>query len=221
MIGSNRATQQVVTPAVKEGKPTRILKIDSSSRYEDSVTRQLTRDFVEKYTALFSDVEVTTRDLAQGLPFINEDWLGANFTSANERSDDHRDFLAQSDALVQELVDADILVLGSPIYNFSVPASLKAWIDLVARVGLTFKYTENGPVGLLENKKAVVMFASGGTSMGSDIDFASGYLRHVLGFIGIHDVELVTRESWQARQSEFLDYVPVSDRQLNNEMQMV
>lgn len=217
MTNSIRAEQQ----AVNGGATTRILKIDSSSRYADSATRQLTRDFVEKYTTLYVDVEVITRDVAKGLPHINEHWLGANFTPANERSAEQQTYLAQSDALVQELVDTDILVLGLPVYNFSVPASLKAWIDLVARVGLTFNYTENGPVGLLKNKKAVIMFASGGTRMGSDIDFASGYLRHVLGFMGIHDVELITPESWQARQSEFLDYVPVSDRQLNNEIPMV
>jgi FMN-dependent NADH-azoreductase len=197
------------------------LQIDSSSRYAGSTTRRLTQDFVDKFTTSQPSVDVVERDLAEGLPFISEDWISANFTPLSERSADQRARLAHSDSLVKELEEADILVIGVPIYNFSVPASLKAWIDLVARVGLTFKYTETGPVGLLEGKKAYIMFASGGTTIGSDIDFASGYLQHVLGFIGVHDVDLITTESWQARQSEFLDYVPVSDRQLNNEIQMV
>ena len=89
---------------------------------------------------------------------------------------------------------ADTIVIGTPIYNFSVPSTLKAWIDLVARVGVTFNYTETGPVGLLEGKRAIIAVASGGTQAGSDIDFATTYLRHVLGFIGITDVELVAAD---------------------------
>ena len=86
-------------------------------------------------------------------------------------------------------------MIGAPIYNFSVPAGLKAWIDLVARVGLTFAYTEEGPAGLLEGKRAIIAVASGGTEAGSAIDFASGYLRHMLGFMGITEVEIVAADT--------------------------
>ena len=93
--------------------------------------------------------------------------------------------------MVAELEAADTIVIGVPIYNFGVPAALKAWVDMVCRARRTFAYTENGPVGLLDNKKAFLVIASGGTDSGSEIDFATGYLRHVLGFIGIHDVTIV------------------------------
>ena len=85
-------------------------------------------------------------------------------------------------------------MIGLPIYNFSVPAAFKAWIDLVARAGLTFSYSENGPKGLLEGKRAVLAIASGGTAVGSEIDFATDYAKHVLGFIGITDVDVVAAD---------------------------
>ena len=95
------------------------------------------------------------------------------------------------DRLIDELKAADTIVIGLPVYNFGVPSGLKAWIDLVARAGATFRYTEAGPEGLLAGKRAIVAMASGGTEAGSAIDFATPYLRHVLGFIGITEVELV------------------------------
>jgi FMN-dependent NADH-azoreductase len=88
-------------------------------------------------------------------------------------------------------MDADVLVIGVPVYNFGIPASLKAWVDMIARARLTFRYTESGPVGLLRGKRAVLVVASGGTAVGSEIDFATDYLRHVLGFLGIDDVEII------------------------------
>ncbi len=166
-----------------------ILHIDSSARSEGSVTRRLSAQITEQLGG-----DVIRRDLADPLPLLTETWIGANFTPADTRDDMQRDTLALSDALVNEIKQANTLVIGAPIYNFGIPAVLKAWVDLVARAGLTFKYTENGPVGLLDGKKAIIVMASGGTKIGSDIDFASGYLRHVLGFIGIHDVQFVTAD---------------------------
>ena len=98
--------------------------------------------------------------------------------------------LALSDQLIRELQDADTIVIGAPIYNFGAPASLKAWMDLVARPGVTFRYTPDGPEGLLTGKKAIVTVASGGVPVGSDIDFLSSHLKFFLGFIGITDVEI-------------------------------
>ncbi|MEM9551679.1 MAG: NAD(P)H-dependent oxidoreductase [Pseudomonadota bacterium] len=167
-----------------------VLHIDASARLEQSTTRDLTQRIVTRMNA----DRVIRRDLAQPLPQITEAWIGANFTPADQRSDDQRATLRQSDALVAELQDADTIVIGVPIYNFSVPASLKAWIDLVARVGLTFAYSETGPKGLLQGKRAIIAIASGGTAVGSDIDFATGYLRHMLGFFGITDVEAVAAD---------------------------
>lgn len=182
--------------------PLRVLRIDASSRYDGSVTRQLTDDFVSQLGANHREVQVDHFDLAQAvLPYISEDWITANFTPADQRTPSQKQTLAQSDRLVNQLRQSDILVLGVPVYNFSVPAALKAWIDLVARAGVTFRYTENGPVGLLKNKKAYVVVASGGTPIGSAIDFASGYLRHVLGFLGIHDVVVISAERINANGS--------------------
>jgi FMN-dependent NADH-azoreductase len=167
-----------------------ILRIDASARRDGSVSRDLS----DRIIARFAEANVTARDLAEGLPLIDEDWVGANFTPAEQRTDAQQAKLALSDTLIEEIKAADTLIIGLPIYNFGVPAALKAWVDLVARAGVTFQYTEQGPKGLLEGKRAVVAVASGGTEAGSEIDFATGYIRHVLGFIGIHDVEFVTAD---------------------------
>lgn len=168
-----------------------VLHIDSSARTEGSVTRDLSAQIVGRLGA----ADVIRRDLAAPLPLLDGAWVGANFTPADQRSAEQKQLLALSDSLVEELKQADTIVIGTPIYNFSVPSTLKAWIDLVARVGVTFQYTENGPVGLLEGKRAIIAVASGGTQAGSDIDFATTYLRHVLGFIGITEVEIVAADA--------------------------
>lgn len=171
-----------------------ILQIDASARKSGSVTRELTDSVVTKLLEARSDAKVVKRDVSQGLPFLDEDWIGANFTDPADRTAGQRLKLAVSDTLVRELKDADTIVIGAPIYNFSVPAALKAWIDLVARARETFRYTENGPVGLLTGKRAIVAIASGGTKAESEIDFATNYLKHVLGFIGITDVQVIAAD---------------------------
>ena len=171
-----------------------ILRIDSSARRDDSETRALNDAFISRIGAT-ADTTVIHRDLAADLPnFVNETWVGANFTDPNARSAAQVAELAASDTLVAELKAADIVVIGAPIYNFFIPAVLKAWIDMVARVGVTFRYGENGPEGLLQNKQTYVMIAHGpgGTSIGSAQDFATPYLRHLLSFIGLHDVVFVS-----------------------------
>ncbi|NRB01903.1 MAG: NAD(P)H-dependent oxidoreductase [Rhodobacteraceae bacterium] len=166
-----------------------ILHIDSSARTDGSVTRDLSASIVKQL-----DGTVLRRDLAQALPHISETWIKANFTPAADRDSLQRDTLSISDALVAEIEAADVIVIGVPIYNFSIPTALKAWIDMICRAGLTFKYTENGPVGLMSNKRVILAFASGGTPIGSEIDFASNYLKHIMGFIGIADVEIIAAD---------------------------
>ncbi|RED14203.1 FMN-dependent NADH-azoreductase [Pontivivens insulae] len=168
---------------------THTLVIQASARRDGSVTRDLSTDLAEKLGG-----EITVRDLAEALPQIDESWVGANFTPAEERSEVQKAILAQSDALVAELQAADTLVIGLPVYNFGMPAALKAWIDLVARARVTFEYTPEGPRGLLTGKKAYIVVASGGTEALSAIDFATPHLRHVLGFLGIADVEIITAD---------------------------
>lgn len=171
-----------------------ILRIDSSAKPEGSTTSALL-DRIEERIGTAD----TRRDLgAQAVPQIDGTWVASNFTPAADRSDDQKAALALSDTLVEELRAADTILIALPIYNFSVPGALKAWIDLVCRAGLTFKYTENGPVGLLDGKRAIVAVASGGTEVGSPIDFATPYMRHVLGFIGITDVTFVAADRQMA-----------------------
>lgn len=167
-----------------------ILHIDASARRSDSVTRQLS----EKIVARLDGGDVIRRDLADPLPLIDETWIGANFTPADDRDAVQKDTLSLSDGLVAELRRADIIVIGLPIYNFGVPAAFKAWVDLVARAGETFRYSEAGPEGLLAGKRTILAVASGGTQVGSEIDFATTYARHVLGFIGITDIEVIAAD---------------------------
>ncbi|MDH3266802.1 MAG: NAD(P)H-dependent oxidoreductase, partial [Gammaproteobacteria bacterium] len=116
-----------------------------------------------------------------------------------------REALAFSDRLVAELQHADAIVIGAPIYNFNIPAALKAWIDMIARARVTFRYTDNGPKGLLEGKKAYIVVASGGVKIGSKADFATPYLRHALAFVGITDVEFIGAEQLNSRAQEAID----------------
>ncbi len=124
-------------------------------------------------------------------PFINEDWINANFTDISERTDEQHVVLLESDVLVNEILDAEVIVMGIPVYNFSFPAAFKAWVDQVVRLNVTFRYSDNVPAGLLEDKKVYVIIASGGTKMGSEIDFFSNYLRYILAFIGINNLTFI------------------------------
>lgn len=167
-----------------------VLHIDSSARLTGSATRDLSAAVVAK----LAPETVIRRDVATPLPLLDETWVGANFTPADDRSAEQRATLALSDELVAELQAADTIVIGAPIYNFSIPATLKAWLDQVARAGLTFKYSETGPEGLLTGKRAIIVAASGGTPVGADMDYAVPYLQHMLGFIGITDVEIIAAD---------------------------
>ncbi|MEM8908568.1 MAG: NAD(P)H-dependent oxidoreductase [Bacteroidota bacterium] len=166
-----------------------ILKINSSVQTDRSVSRRLVEQLVNQIQQ--PGEQVVERDLAKGLPLLTQEMVAAFYTPADQRTVAQKASIVASETLVQELQTADVLVLGVPIYNFSVPASVKAYFDLVARVGLTFRYTEDGPIGLLKNKKAYVVIASGGTAFRSEIDFASDYIKQFLGFIGIEEVHFI------------------------------
>ncbi len=167
-----------------------VLRIDASARHSGSESRALTQRIIDR----LAPEAVINRDLAVAMPAIDADWLAANWTPADDRTDAQRQTLALSDTLIEDIKSADTIVIGAPIYNFGIPATLKTWIDLIARAGITFKYSETGPQGLLTGKRAIVAITSGGTQVGSEIDFASGYLRHVLGFVGITDVQFVAAD---------------------------
>ena len=198
-------------------RPLAVLRVDGSARTEGSVSRSLTDALVDRLEA--DGAAVTTRDLTAGVPFVDQAWIAANFTADGDRSAAQREALAVSDTLTAELKAADVIVIGVPIYNFGVPAALKAWIDLVARARVTFQYTENGPEGLLKGKTAVLLVASGGTTVGSDIDFATGYVKHILGFLGITDVRIVAADrlmvEGDTRVAEARDRIPALAAELS------
>ena len=171
--------------------PTTILHIDASARISDSTTRALSAQIIDR----LAPDQIIRRDLTSPLAQITETWVNANFSPSDQRSPEQVKTLEQSDTLVDEIQRADTIVIGLPIYNFAAPASFKVWIDLIARAGVTFQYTDTGPKGLLTGKRAIIAIASGGTTVGSDADFASGYVRHILGFIGITDVTFVVADA--------------------------
>lgn len=188
-----------------------LLHIDASARLEGSTSRMLSQQVVDH----LNPAEVIRRDLTDPLPQITEAWVGANFTPEDKRSDAQRAALELSDTLVEELRRANTIVIGTPVYNFGIPAALKAWVDLITRAGLTFQYTENGPNGLLADRRAVIVMASGGTAAGSEYDFCTGYLRHILGFVGITDVQLIAADKMAVDAKAALSTAQDQIRQLD------
>ena len=180
-----------------------ILYVTASIRSDaDSISRGLGQRLVDGLAAK-TGATVTTRDLAaNNLPFVSAERFGANLTPAAERTPEQAELAVIADTLIAELQAADTIVIASPIYNFGAPATLKAWADLVARAGTTFRYTETGPEGLLTGKKAYLAIASGGTPVGSDIDFMSRWLTFFLGFLGITDVEIVAADGIMGADGE-------------------
>ena len=172
----------------------RILRVDSSARRTDSVSRTLGDEVVRRLQLAYPEAEVETIDLADGISHIDDAWIAANFTAQDERSAEQVSRLSVSDAAIAAVKAADVVVVTAPVYNFSVPSVLRAWIDHICRAGLTFRYTEDGPQGLLADRPVYLVMASGGVPFGSPVDFASGYLKQVFGFIGIDDVRLVGAE---------------------------
>ena len=172
----------------------KILRIDSSAKTENSESRRLTDRIIDGLKKSGKSLDVTVRDLNESLPQVNTAWIEANNTPADDHTDEHKKTLALSNTLVGEIEAADTLIIGVALYNFSITASLKLWIDLVCRARKTFAYVDGSPKGLMTGKKAIICFASGGTPFESNIDFASGYLRHILGFIGITDVTFISAD---------------------------
>ena len=172
-----------------------VLVINSSLNGAAGNSAKLAAEFVEKLRNTHPGVTVTQRDLvAMGLPHLASEEMQAWMTPAEERSAEQRALAGLSDQLIAELKAHDVIVVGMPMYNFGVPSVFKAWIDRIARAGVTFRYTETGPVGLLEGKKVVITAARGGQYVGTSMDTQSKYLKDVFGFIGIRDVEFVYAE---------------------------
>ena len=182
-----------------------ILEVSASGRGSDSVSRMLAQEVIDALEAKNGAIELTRRDLNAGISLVDEDWINANFTADEDRSIEQHAKLGESGALVAELQRADAIVIGAPIYNFGIPASLKAWVDMIARARLTFHYTAQGPEGLLKGKKAYVVVASGGVPVDSPVDFATPYLRQALKFVGITDVEVIAADRLNENSADSID----------------
>ncbi|EUB72223.1 FMN-dependent NADH-azoreductase [Pseudomonas sp. GM41(2012)] len=173
----------------------RVLIIESSARQQDSVSRQLTQTFISQWQTAHPNDSITVRDLAVNpVPHLDINLLGGWMKPAEQRNDLEQVSLERSNQLTDELLAADVLVMAAPMYNFAIPSTLKAWLDHVLRAGVTFKYTDTGPQGLLSGKRAYVLTARGGIYAGSTADHQEPYLRQVMAFIGIHDVTFIHAE---------------------------
>ncbi|MGQ0587232.1 MAG: FMN-dependent NADH-azoreductase [Gammaproteobacteria bacterium] len=174
---------------------TTILKINSSIYGDAGQSTALGNQFVSALLEREPDARVIERDVGTDpLPHLDAARFGAFLAKPEERTAEQAAVAETSDTLIAELRAADVLVLGVPMYNFSIPTQLKAWFDHIARAGVTFRYTDTGPVGLMTGKKAVVFATRGGAYAGSVNDTQTPYLRQFLGFLGIADVEFVYAE---------------------------
>jgi FMN-dependent NADH-azoreductase len=172
-----------------------ILQINASARREGANSTRVANAIVARLQATQPDAGLSLRDLAvTPHPVLDEAALGALFTPAEKRSAEQAARVALDDALIAEVQAADVIVLGVPMYNFGVPAQLKHWIDAIARNGVTFRYTEKGPQGLLQGKTVYVGLARGGRYRGTEADSQVPYLKTVLGFLGLTDVHFIYAE---------------------------
>lgn len=173
----------------------KILHIDAGLFAENSNSNQLSADFLSEYQAVYGPAEVTYRDLAANpLPHLDAAIVGGFMTAAEDRNENQAASTELSETAIAELQDNDVLVLGLPMYNFGVPSTFKAWVDHVARAGITFRYTENGPEGLLTGKKAYVLAARGGMYANTPNDHQAPFIRQIFGFFGITDVTFIYAE---------------------------
>jgi FMN-dependent NADH-azoreductase len=177
--------------------PKTLLHLDSSPMGDRSISRHLSAEFARNWQLVNPDGLVITRDTTTSdIPAVTAEWAGANYTLEPARDTEQRELLALSETLVAELITADEYVIGVPIHNFMVPSTLKLWIDQVARVGKTFSYATGSPVGLLKEKKATIIIASGGnydaSSAMASYNFTEPYLRWVLAFMGVTDTTFIS-----------------------------
>ena len=170
-----------------------ILFLKTSPKEEGSISTELGEYLVNQLTSV-SKSTVTKRQLDEEIPFINQQIINGLYVDDSQKTVEQQEALKLSDTIVEDVNNHDTIVISTPIYNFSAPAVLKAWADMVARVNKTFSYTENGPVGLLKDKKAYVVISSGGTKVASEIDFFTPWMKHFLKFIGITDVEFIAAD---------------------------
>jgi FMN-dependent NADH-azoreductase len=172
----------------------KILSIVSSVKGKDSFSIKLSNAVIEKISSIYPGSIVHTNNLTKSpFPHFEEAHLESFNTPAGERTTGHKEAIKHSDKAIKEIMEADILVIGVPMYNFSIPSTLKSWIDHIVRAGVTYSYTKGSPEGLVTNKKVYLAISSGGVYSEGQMksyDFTESYLRTVLGFIGMNDIEV-------------------------------
>ncbi len=193
---------------------THLLTLSSSPNRNASNSNKLIETFVAHWSAQDPDLKRTHRDIGVNPPaHLDGDTINAFYTATDELTDEQRQLLAYSDQAIAELQSADVIVIGAPMHNFGIPSALKAWIDQVARVGKTFKYTDHGPVGLLSHKQVIVLGARGGnygeTSAIRSMDHQTPYLKTALGFLGLSDVTFIYGEA-VAKNQDGMDAAQVT-----------
>lgn len=177
----------------------KVLHIDSSITGPQSVSRQLSQEAVEHWLAHHPEAQVEYLDLALAAPKpLSRDALGFRMSLGDSPTEEQARENATSEAAVTQLLSADVIVIGAPLYNFTIPAQLKAWLDRIAQAGRTFKYTENGPVGLLGDKTVILVLSRGGvyssTEAGQAMEHQESYLKTIFGFMGVQDIRVVRAE---------------------------
>jgi FMN-dependent NADH-azoreductase len=175
---------------------TTLLQINASINDDNGQSSQLANRFVAAFRSFNPEAKIVVRNVAAAdpVPHLNAERFGAFITKSEQRSAAQHAVVAYSDTLIDELKKADVIVLGLPMYNFGVPSQLKAYFDHIARAGVTFTYTDKGPVGLLTGKKVYVFAARGGMYAGTPLDTQTSYVRDFLRFLGMTDVEFVYAE---------------------------
>ena len=190
----------------------KIYQIDSSARKEGSTSRALAKKLLDKIKS--PEDEIIYRDLNEEMVFVSGLTESGMNIKKKDQTDHHRKMFELSDQLVKELKESDIIIISAPIYNYGPPATLKAWSDLAARVGETFRFKSNGRrEGLLKNKKAYLVITSGGTKLNSKEDFLTPWLKFILNFFGIEKVEIISADQMA------LDYeksIREAERQIDN-----
>ena len=172
-----------------------ILQINTSARGADSISTQLANALVQRLKEANPNARLHIRDLAQEpQPTLDASALQALFTPSEQRSAEQQARIAIDDESIAQVQAADVLVIGVPMYNFGIPAQLKSWFDAIARAGVTFRYTENGPEGLLKGKKVYLTLARGGMYRDTPNDSQAPYLKTILGFLGMTDIEWIYAE---------------------------
>lgn len=180
-----------------------LLQVNSSLFGNNGNSSLLSQEFVQHWKAQNPTGEVVLRDFAkEDIPHLDATRVQALFTPAENRTPEQQAVVDYSDKIIAEIKAADVIVIGVPLYNFGIPSTLKAYFDHIARAGVTFKYTETGPVGLLENKPVYIIATRGGVHKGQPTDTQSQFLSNFLGFVGLKDVHFIYAEGLNMAQKE-------------------